>query len=174
MSPQREADALRADLDRVLQGVRESSERLAAVVVAPPRKAQAMTRRAPSARPAPRPLVLVVEDDPFTSRMYMRVLSERHRVVLASRISEAREILDRCVPDAAVVDLMLPDGNGAMLVHDIREVSERTRIVIVTGLAQQTAMADLATARVDPASVEVVFKDAGDDQARAILQAVAR
>ena len=171
MSPQREADALRADLDRVLQGVRENRERLASVVVAPPRKVQSAVRRVVSARSATLPLVMIVEDDPMTSSAYTRVFAEHHRVTLATRISEARQILDRCVPAVAIVDLMLPDGNGAVLVHEIREVSEITRIVIVTGLEEATARADLVHAGVDPESVEIVLK-AATDEAAVLLGAV--
>jgi DNA-binding response OmpR family regulator len=65
--------------------------------------------------------LLVVEDDAAVSRAYMEVLSGPGREILtASSCAEAMDKLDGIGGDAhvLVVDLGLPDGDGAQFVQD--------------------------------------------------------
>jgi len=65
--------------------------------------------------------ILCVEDEPQILEHNKRVLSENgYSVLTAGNLSQAREILAKTTPDAIVLDIMLPDGNGLDLLTEIR------------------------------------------------------
>ena len=88
---------------------------------------------------APRPsLVLVVEDEPSAARMLEGALARPdRRMVLASTAKQARALITEEVPDAIVLDLVLPDEDGRNVLADLRRDPETkdTGVVIVTGKA---------------------------------------
>jgi two-component system KDP operon response regulator KdpE len=65
--------------------------------------------------------VLVVEDD-LRIRHFVRLALERdgHRVAEATCVAEARRALQNVPPDLLVLDLGLPDGDGADFIREIR------------------------------------------------------
>ena len=68
--------------------------------------------------------ILLVEDNPKVIRNNITVLKSRSAMVLsAENLTEARDILKSALPDAAVIDIMLPDGSGLDLLREIRSVS---------------------------------------------------
>jgi two-component system KDP operon response regulator KdpE len=77
------------------------------------------------------PRVLVVDDEPQILRALRVVLREAgFEVVAAQSVSEA---LDRAAvrpPQAAIVDLVLPDGDGIELTRSLREWSEMPILVL--------------------------------------------
>ncbi len=81
------------------------------------------------------PLLLVVEDDAELRRYLQRSLSTDHRVVVAATTAAARPLARQLVPDLLVCDLLLPDGSGEELVHEIHADPDLSEIpvVIVTG-----------------------------------------
>jgi len=80
--------------------------------------------------------ILLVEDDDSV-RQLLRVSLERHdfEVVEASGGTEGLDLLDRHSPDAVVLDLMMPHGDGERLLTELRAApeTERTPVVIVSG-----------------------------------------
>jgi DNA-binding response OmpR family regulator len=71
--------------------------------------------------PAPARRILVVDDDPAITTLYEEVLrAQGYDVVTAGSIAQAMEAMDRINGDAQVlvVDLGLPDGEGADFVRD--------------------------------------------------------
>ena len=68
--------------------------------------------------------ILLVEDNPKVMRNNITMLKSRGAVVLsAENLAAARDILKSRLPDAAVIDIMLPDGSGLDLLREIRSVS---------------------------------------------------
>ncbi len=54
----------------------------------------------------------------------------------AATVADGLEIADRAGPfDLAVVDLMLPDGNGSDLVRRIRAAYPQTRVAVLSAVA---------------------------------------
>ena len=51
----------------------------------------------------------------------------------AVRGSEAMEVFASWVPDAALVDLILPDANGADLVRHFKSLQPRTEVLVISG-----------------------------------------
>lgn len=65
--------------------------------------------------------ILLVEDDKNILRINRRILErEGFTVLCAGTITEAQEILRAHKPDAMVLDIMLPDGNGLAFCGKIR------------------------------------------------------
>ena len=79
----------------------------------------------------PRPRVLVVDDEPQIVRALKVVLREAG--FDASAAETAAEALDAAAvrpPEAAIVDLVLPDGDGIELTRRLREWSEMPILVL--------------------------------------------
>jgi len=93
--------------------------------------------------------VLVVEDDKEIRPLIQASLSvEGFTVQTAVSISEASAILKHALPDVMVLDLGLPDGNGADLVRQVRKQSNLP-ILIVSARHQETEKIALLDAGAD-------------------------
>lgn len=75
--------------------------------------------------------ILIIEDDKEIRALMRSTLSiEGFEVITATSISEARAILRQGLPDVMVLDLGLPDGDGASLVCELRQHSNLPIIVV--------------------------------------------
>jgi two-component system KDP operon response regulator KdpE len=82
--------------------------------------------------------VLVVEDDrEIRSLMQSSLSVEGFEVQTAASLSEARALLRHAPPDVIILDLGLPDGDGELLVRELRQ--HRTVPVIVVSARHQEA-----------------------------------
>jgi DNA-binding NtrC family response regulator len=54
--------------------------------------------------------------------------------IIAATIAEARELAAKRVPDAALLDVLMPDGDGVRLALELQATHPRLRIVIMTGM----------------------------------------
>jgi len=80
-----------------------------------------------------RPLVLIVEDSISLATLYQHQLSqEKVRVRLAETLAEARLILSKELPIAALIDLKLPDGDGTALIADLKARDPDLAVVVMT------------------------------------------
>ncbi len=76
-------------------------------------------------------LVLVVEDDPPLRRFLCAALTAHHcRVVDAQTLREAMMAVTTHNPEAVLLDLGLPDGDGLTFVQNVRQWSSLPIIVI--------------------------------------------
>lgn len=65
--------------------------------------------------------ILLVEDDKNIQRINRRILErEGFTVLCAGTLDETERMLLSCTPDAMVLDIMLPDGNGLDFCEKIR------------------------------------------------------
>lgn len=79
------------------------------------------------------PTVLIVEDDPFESRMMQQYLSRAgHEVSSVSTAEEAIEALGRELVDAVVTDLHLPGMSGLELLKRVAG-EDAPPVIVVTG-----------------------------------------
>lgn len=75
--------------------------------------------------------ILIIEDDKEIRALMRSSLSvEGFDTITATSISEARAILKQQMPDLMILDLGLPDGDGADLVKDLRQHSNLPIIVV--------------------------------------------
>jgi len=87
-------------------------------------------------RPATEPRVMVCEDDPGIWRVLEKLLSSAGFAVdLAPTVERARRLLARRSYDALTLDLQLADGDGGVLIGELRasEVHRLTPVVVVSG-----------------------------------------
>lgn len=76
--------------------------------------------------------VLLCEDDDRLARGLIRALERAgHRVVRAANVADAHMLASESVPDVALVDMTLPDGNGIDIVRRLRD-HPGTAIIIIT------------------------------------------
>jgi two-component system KDP operon response regulator KdpE len=82
--------------------------------------------------------VLVVEDDRDIRALMQSTLAvEGFDVTTAVSLSEAQAVLRHDPPDVLLLDLGLPDGDGAQLVREVRRTSAMP-IIIVSARHQET------------------------------------
>lgn len=66
--------------------------------------------------------ILIIEDDPVSARVYAGLLTRSgYEVATAGDVRSGLERLKAFRPDGALLDLMLPDGNGLNFLKVIRE-----------------------------------------------------
>jgi DNA-binding NarL/FixJ family response regulator len=78
--------------------------------------------------------VLIVDDDPDFRRLARRMLSSSGVEVIseAATVGSARTAAIELRPDAALVDVCLPDGNGIELARELAELDWSPRIVLTS------------------------------------------
>jgi DNA-binding NarL/FixJ family response regulator len=78
--------------------------------------------------------VLVVDDDPGFGRAAGEMLATRGYIVLGQAMSAA-DAVHQCVrlrPDAVLLDVRLPDGNGFALAETLRGSREHLKILLTS------------------------------------------
>ena len=96
---------------------------------------------APSADAA-RCRVLVVEDDPSSRRALMALLRLKgFEATCADSVAKAMRQLE-LDPGCVLLDLMLPDGNGAAVLEHIRAHRLPIRVAVMTGASNWQALLD--------------------------------
>ena len=91
------------------------------------------TRTAPAvaAPVSRRPRILVVDDEPQIVRALKVVLREAgFDSLVAETVSEALDVASVRPPEAAIIDLVLPDGDGIEITRRLREWSEMPVLVL--------------------------------------------
>ncbi len=81
--------------------------------------------------------VLVVDDQDSIRHFVARALEDDgYTVVTAGSVREAREAIERDMPDLAILDLKLPDGNGLELLREIKRVQVEVPVVLMTAFGE--------------------------------------
>jgi two-component system, NarL family, response regulator DevR len=112
--------------------------------------------------------IAVVDDHEMFAESIARVLATQPdlEVVGVARTSaEGAALVEATRPDVAVLDYQLPDADGAEAAARLRAVSPETRVLILTGLADER----LLTAAIDAGCAGFLTKDrAVDELVRAV------
>jgi CheY-like chemotaxis protein len=102
----------------------------------------------PERRPAPR--ALVVEDDPVSRRALANLLrTHGWDVTTAATAAEGVRQLAAVRPDAVLLDLMLPDGDGEQVLIRARAAGHPARVTVMTGTADPARLGRLAALGAD-------------------------
>ena len=79
--------------------------------------------------------VLLVEDDPVSASALNAILRRRGFDVLpATTLAQAMDLLQQR-PAFVVLDLMLPDGDGAAVLRHVRKTRPETRVLVTTAVS---------------------------------------
>jgi CheY-like chemotaxis protein len=85
------------------------------------------------------PTVLLVDDNRDLLRFLERLMAQAGwRLLTAESAKQAAEVLENQTPNAALLDYLLPDGNGVELGVLLQRRSAKVQVIIMTG-AQLTA-----------------------------------
>jgi DNA-binding NtrC family response regulator len=77
--------------------------------------------------------VLVVDDDDAVRNLCVDIVSNLGYVsVAASTVEDARKIIRQRKPDLVLLDLRLPDGDGAEILEEIKKAAPETQVIIIT------------------------------------------
>ncbi|MEW6261515.1 MAG: sigma-54 dependent transcriptional regulator [Thermodesulfobacteriota bacterium] len=88
--------------------------------------------------------VLIIEDDPTTSRFLLRLVTGlSHEARAAGTLNEGLEAAQNVEPDLILLDVLLPDGNGLAALPELARTPSSPEIIIITGaeLAQGAQLA---------------------------------
>ena len=79
--------------------------------------------------------ILVVDDEESFGTLVRRIV-ERHAgtAVVARSITDAREALHSCQFDAALIDLLLLNGNGEQFIEELGETHPALPCILCTGV----------------------------------------
>jgi CheY-like chemotaxis protein len=105
------------------------------VSVAPDRDKLVLLSSANTASVMPaHPTVLLVDDNRDLLHFLERLMAEAGwKLITAESASEARKLVATVKPNAALLDYMLPDGNGADLGVLLRQQAPKMQIILMTG-----------------------------------------
>src|ERR1700691_652056 len=120
--------------------------------------------------PEQRPRILVVDDEPQIVRALKVVLREAgFETVAAETASQALDLAAVHPPEAAIVDLVLPDGDGVEVTRRLREWSE-IPILVLSAVGEEEQKVRALEAGAD----DYVTKPFGARELVARLQAALR
>jgi DNA-binding response OmpR family regulator len=84
----------------------------------------------PAAGVATKATILLIEDDPLIERTLRRVLEgSAYRVLSVTSGAEARQLLQAEQPDVIVLDLVLPDADGLVLITSLRAMTRAAVLI---------------------------------------------
>jgi len=84
----------------------------------------------------PRWKVLIVDDQQeITANLQKQLLAEGYEVRVANDFTEAKFLIERFWCDIAILDIMLPDGNGIDLYRALRKKNADIYTIMITGNA---------------------------------------
>ena len=80
------------------------------------------------------PTVLLVDDNRELLRFLERLMAQAGwRLLTAESARQAQEIIEKQMPNAALLDYLLPDGNGVELGVQLQRRSSKVQIIVMTG-----------------------------------------
>jgi two-component system chemotaxis response regulator CheY len=84
-----------------------------------------------------RPLLLLVEDDPFTLQLVKLAFKENFEVITAETARQALVYYQRHLPDMVFLDIQLPDGNGINILKKISAVDDNAYAIMLSSHSQK-------------------------------------
>jgi DNA-binding NarL/FixJ family response regulator len=105
-------------------------------------------------------VVLVEDDDATRARLARAVTRDAglRLVATAASCREAREQLERVVPDVLLVDLGLPDGSGIELIREVKSRAATTEAMVITVFGDEQHV----VAAIEAGASGYVLKDGAD------------
>jgi CheY-like chemotaxis protein len=78
--------------------------------------------------------ILVIDDDPSILAMLKRMLEKAgYEVNIASNGNEGLEMIECCLPDLLVTDIVMPEKEGLELIFYLRKKNPGLKIVAISG-----------------------------------------
>ena len=95
--------------------------------------------------------LLVVDDEPAIISLFEHVFAESDIEVSSARtVKSALDLISKTAPDAVILDVMLPDGDGLEAFERIKELDSQLPVIIMTsGRDGQTAIEAMQQGAID-------------------------
>jgi DNA-binding NarL/FixJ family response regulator len=95
--------------------------------------------------------VLIVDDDPVFRGLARRMLAAAGLVVVgeAATVAAAMIVADQLRPEAALVDVGLPDGDGIALARELSALPWRPRVVLTSSDPDAASLDDVRSSGAD-------------------------
>lgn len=93
--------------------------------------------------------LLVADDHVFVCEMLQMLFEKLDRFQLVGEVENCRDVVQCAAlqqPDVIVLDLILADGNSLVCLPKIKEVAPRTKIVVFSGIEDETVKRRAVTA----------------------------
>ena len=90
--------------------------------------------------------ILIIEDDAWMAAQHSRVLEKAdYKTRAISNAHEAIDVIDKKIPDAIILDVLLPGSTGFALLHELQSYSDTgiIPIILCTNLASEISIHDL-------------------------------
>jgi two-component system chemotaxis response regulator CheY len=84
-----------------------------------------------------KPLVLLVEDDPFTLQLVKISFKETFEIITAETARQALVYYQRHLPDIVFLDIQLPDGNGINLLQQMSKADDNSYVVMLSSHSEK-------------------------------------
>ncbi len=80
--------------------------------------------------------ILIIDDDEMLRTTLARGLrAENFNVLMAESAEDGRQVLDRVIPDAIVLDRMMTGKDGLSFLQDLRNSGDKTPVIMLTALS---------------------------------------
>lgn len=83
------------------------------------------------------PVLMIIEDDPFSRRLVENVLQKRYNLIGLSSAEDALSTYARVCPDLLFLDINLPDVTGHELLEKIIALDPKAYVVMLSGNADK-------------------------------------
>jgi two-component system nitrogen regulation response regulator GlnG len=113
------------------------------------------------------PRILVVDDEPaILSTLKLGLEKVGLEVSTASSATTGLRSIREAVPDVAILDVMLPDGNGLDVLRKIREIDDQLPVVFITGSDDS----DTAIEAMKQGALDYLIKPVGMTDVREVVK----
>jgi DNA-binding NtrC family response regulator len=82
-----------------------------------------------------KPYLIIVDDEPHFSESLQMAIEDTFKVSTAPSLGSARELLKEKIPDAVLLDMKLPDGNGIDFLRELKVINPMPVVIIMTAYA---------------------------------------
>jgi two-component system, chemotaxis family, chemotaxis protein CheY len=89
-----------------------------------------------------KPLILLVEDDPFTLQLVKLAFKDKFDIITAETARQALVFYQRHLPDMVFLDIQLPDGNGIDLLQKMTKADDNAYIIMLSSHSQKEKILD--------------------------------
>jgi DNA-binding response OmpR family regulator len=83
-----------------------------------------------------KPTLMIVDDERNFAESLQLAIEDTFTVSVAESLESARQIMGKNMPDAILLDLRLPDGEGVELLHELKEFSQLPVVIVMTAFAE--------------------------------------
>ena len=101
--------------------------------------------------------ILIVEDDIELCKGYSDFLESNYQIFCANNGREALEIFEKEKIDLIILDLIMPDMNGAETLKKIKQSGSDVKIIVLTGLRYKSVEEQLLKIGADAFLTKPIF-----------------